>query len=110
MAVMKIPDRSLPLALALLLSATAGADSDQDRARAAVLAGQVLPLKALLERLERDHPGRLLEVELEDDDGVLVYEVRLLQPDGRLVKLKIDAASGDVLRQRQRTGEGQRGR
>jgi len=91
--------------LALLLAtAPAHADSDQDRARAAVQAGQVLPLKAVLERLEREHPGQVLEVELERDDGRWVYEVKLLQAGGRLVKLELDAGSGEVLKRRERDG------
>jgi len=91
--------------LALLLAtAPAHADSDQDRARAAVQAGQVLPLKTVLERLEREHPGQVLEVELERDDGRWVYEVKLLQAGGRLVKLELDADSGEVLKRRERDG------
>lgn len=91
--------------LALLLAtAPAHADSDQDRARAAVQAGQVLPLKTVLERLEREHPGQVLEVELERDDGRWVYEVKLLQAGGRLVKLELDAGSGEVLKRRERDG------
>lgn len=111
MAGMKTRWRLLPLAagIALLLGgAGARADSDQDRARAAVQAGQVLPLASLLQRLEREYPGQLLEVELEDDDGRLIYEVRLLQADGRLLKLKLDAASGETLRVR--AAGGTRGR
>lgn len=89
--------------LALLLAAAAAhADSDQDRARAAVQAGQVLPLKTVLERLEREHPGQVLEVELEREDGRWVYEVKLLQAGGRLVKLELDAGSGALLRRRER--------
>ena len=88
----------------LLATAPAHADSDQDRARAAVQAGQVLPLKTVLERLEREHPGQVLEVELERDDGRWVYEVKLLQAGGRLVKLELDAGSGEVLKRRERDG------
>ena len=91
--------------LALALAATvasAHADRDHDRARAAVQSGQVLPLKTVLERLSRDHPGQVLEVELEQGSAGWVYEIRLLQPGGRLVKLEVDAASGDVLRRRER--------
>ncbi len=80
----------------------AHADSDHDRARSAVQAGQVLPLKTVLERLEREHPGQVLEVELERDDGRWIYEVKLLQAGGRLVKLELDAASGEVLQRRVR--------
>lgn len=91
----------------LLALALAGppalADDDQDRARAAVQAGRVLPLKTVLERLERDHPGQVLEVELEEEDGRWVYEIKLLQPGGRLVKLELDAGSGELLRRQERT-------
>lgn len=83
----------------------AHADGDHDRARDAVRAGQVLPLKTVLERLEREHPGQVLEVELEQEDGRWVYEVRLLQAGGRLVKLALDAGSGDVLKRRERGRE-----
>ena len=73
---------ALPALLALALaSPLALADSDQDRARAAVQAGKVLPLKAVLERLEREQPGQVLAIELEqDDDGRWIYEIKLLQP------------------------------
>ncbi len=96
-----------PRLLVLCLTAVlawppAHADSDHDRARNAVQAGQVLPLKTVLERLEREHPGQVLEVELELEDGRWVYEVKLLQAGGRLVKLELDAASGEVLKRRER--------
>lgn len=77
-------------------------DRDHDRARAAVQAGQVLPLKQLLARLERSHPGTLLEAELEREDGRWVYELKLLQTDGTLLRLDVDAQTGAVLRTRQR--------
>lgn len=96
----------LPLLAALLAlglaSPRAGADNDHDRARAALQAGQVLPLATLLERLAREQPGQVMEVELEQDDGRWVYEIKLLQPGGRLVKLELDAASGEVLRRKER--------
>lgn len=94
---------TLAVALAMILSSPlAIADNDQDRARAAVLAGTVLPLKTILERLEREHPGQVLEVELEHDDGRWIYEIKLLQAGGRLVKLELDAASGAVLQRKER--------
>ena len=94
---------TLAVVLAMLLaSPLAFADSEQDRARAAVQAGKVLPLRTLLERLEREHPGQVLEVELEQDDGRWIYEIKLLQSGGRLVKLELDAASGAVLKLKER--------
>ena len=79
------------------LPALAGERADQDRARAAVQAGEVMPLPALLERVQRSHPGQVLRVELERDDGRWTYELRVLQADGRLLKLEVDARNGDVL-------------
>jgi uncharacterized membrane protein YkoI len=101
--------RSLPhialtslLASALLAAPALASDKDHDRAREAVKAGQVMPLRSVLERLEREHPGQVLDVELEDEHGRLVYEVKLLQSDGRLVKLELDAKTATVLRRKDR--------
>jgi uncharacterized membrane protein YkoI len=106
------PLRASVLALAVVLSAGAQARDrgDHERAREAVVAGQILPLRAVLERLEREHAGQVLEIELESEDRRWVYEVKLLQPGGQLLKLEIDAGTGEVIGRRvrsreQRTGE-----
>lgn len=96
--------------VALVPPAVARRDGDHDRARAAVQAGEVLPLPAVLEQLRRSHPGQVLEVELERDDGRWRYEVKLLQADGQLRKLVLDARSGAVLAERRRGEGGRRGR
>ncbi|MCD6665940.1 MAG: PepSY domain-containing protein [Hydrogenophaga sp.] len=104
----RLPSWLARLTLAAVLSTAllpAMADNDHNRARAAVQSGQILPLKAVLERLERDHPGQVLEIELDEEKGRWVYEVRLLQADGKLVKLELDAATADVLRSRSRPNQ-----
>ncbi|WP_341922016.1 PepSY domain-containing protein [Polaromonas sp. YR568] len=80
-----------------LQPAWAGSKDDHNRARQAVQAGQVLPLRSVLERLEREHPGQVMEVELEQEEGRWIYEVKLLQPQGELVKLKLDARTAVLL-------------
>ena len=80
-----------------LSGAWASDERDHERARAAVQAGAVLPLPTLLERLLRTHPGQVLELELEHDDGRWIYEVKLLQANGQLLKLDLDAGTGRVL-------------
>jgi uncharacterized membrane protein YkoI len=87
-------------------TAWARGGDDHERARQAVQAGQVLPLRTVLERLEREHPGQVLEVELERDGAQWVYEIKLLQPDGRLLKLLLDARTADVLRSKSRDHNG----
>lgn len=88
------------VAALLTWPASARADSDardHERARAAVQAGEVMPLPQLLQKLQRSHPGQVLELELEREHGRWVYEVKLLQPKGQLLKLAVDAATGEVL-------------
>lgn len=104
------------MALTLLLlaglapsSAWASDSRDHERARAAVQAGQVLPLPTLLERLRRTHPGQVLELELEREDGRWIYEVKLLQADGQLLKLEVDAATAQVLQWKRKDGRKDRG-
>lgn len=95
-------------ALACLLSAAAWADEDDYlRASEAVRAGEILPMEQVLARLAQQYPGNVLEVELEDEDddddfgrARWIYEVKLLQPDGQLRKLLLDAKTGEVLRTR----------
>lgn len=95
------------LAAALFLAFATGVapardGHDHDRARQALEAGEVLPLRTILERVEREHPGQVLEVELERDDGRWIYEIKLLRAGGAVSKLKVDAADGRVLEQRSR--------
>ena len=90
-----------PLLLACsLLAAPAwsGSHGDHELALQAVQSGQVLPLTTVLERLAAQHPGQVLEVELERDAQQWIYEIKLLTADGQLLKLKLDAGTAEVLR------------
>lgn len=67
--------------------------SDADRARAQVRQGDYVPLEHLVIDAQRRFPGRVVEVELEDD----VYEIEILMSDGIKVELEYDARSGRLL-------------
>lgn len=87
-------------------NALASGKDDHDRARQAVQAGQVLPLPAVLERLQREVPGQVLEVELEQERDRWIYEIKLLTPAGQLTKVKLDARTAEVLRIKSRDDQG----
>lgn len=74
---------------------------DHERARQALLAGEVLPLKVILERVEIAFPGKVIDVELEreghDDRKPWIYELKVLQAGGSLIKVKVDAKGGQIL-------------
>lgn len=78
-------------------------DYDHNQARQAVQAGQILPLSKILAEQHKDYPGQVLEVELEREDRRWVYELKVLQPDGQLLKLELDAQSGHVLKRKLKT-------
>ncbi len=90
---------TLVLALLAVLSvATAEAgEAEHERARREVLAGEILPLRAILERAEADYPGHFLEAELERKRGRAIYEIKVLTTAGRVLELEYDARSGELL-------------
>ncbi|MBS7810613.1 PepSY domain-containing protein [Roseococcus pinisoli] len=90
------------LAVLLLLTAPAVAQDrrDHERARAALEAGQIRPLSELLSEVERRYHGRVIEAELELEDGQWQYEIKILPPNGRIFTVELDATTGGLLRSR----------
>ncbi len=94
---------TLPICLVLLAGSGAvhADEEDHERARKALEAGEVLPLTAILERVERAYPGQVMDVELERDhvnrSERWIYKVKVLRSGGALVRLKVDARDGTVL-------------
>ena len=80
-------------------------NADHERARQAVEAGDVLPLRTILDRVERDYPGKVMEVELDREKGEWIYEIKLLRKGGALMKLKIQARDGTILGFKEKQGK-----
>jgi len=79
------------------------ADSDSDTARKLREAGDILPLETILHKLQKSHPGKVLEVELEHKHGHVLYEIELLDRHGKVWELKVDPRTGDIVKQKQET-------
>ena len=45
----------------------------------------------------RAAPGEIVEIELDREEGTLIYEVEVLSGSGRVRKVEIDARTGAVL-------------
>ena len=97
--------RILPLLLAALLVATpalAGRDLEQDEALRLRQAGVIQPLDLLLRPLLERYPGaRLLEAELEEEHGRYIYELELLTRQGEVRDIELDAANGELLKDKE---------
>ncbi|MFC5736676.1 PepSY domain-containing protein [Sinirhodobacter huangdaonensis] len=91
------------LLLSMLLGAVAGLpaaadpEHDHNRAQRALERGEIRPLHALLAPVEQRFGARLLEVELRQERGRLVYGIKLITPDGRIFEVGVDAATGGML-------------
>ncbi|HCL16830.1 PepSY domain-containing protein [Stutzerimonas stutzeri] len=88
-----------PLALLLVATSAASRDLDQDEALRLRREGLIMPLETLVQRAMERYPGaRLLEAELEEDDGIYIYEIELLTTNGIARELEFDARDGRLLK------------
>jgi uncharacterized membrane protein YkoI len=87
------------LLLLLLPAGTAGA-SEQQRARDLVEQGRILPLTDIIAHARAVQPGRILEVELKRKRDVWLYELEILDAQGQVWELLLDASTGSVLQRK----------
>jgi len=73
------------------------ADDDQDQVLRWRQQGRVLPLEQILDRLDPSQRARILEIELEQEEGRVIYELKYVDTTGRILKLIIDARTGERL-------------
>ncbi len=78
--------------------ARAAEESSHDRARRAMRNGEILTISEILDRVRSHAPGRVLDTELEHEHGRWIYEIKFLDPEGRLYELEVDARNGEILR------------
>jgi uncharacterized membrane protein YkoI len=90
----------MPVILALLLSSPAQvvqADDDYIEAKRLRESGEIMPLEEILKNVRRTYTGRILEVELENEKGRVIYELEILGDDSIVREIYIDAKSGELL-------------
>lgn len=84
-----------PLALLCLVLPASADDDDYHRLEDARRRGEIMSLTELLARLDLD--GEVIEIEIDDDDGRIVYEIYYLAADGRRHEIEVDAATARIL-------------
>ncbi|MEX0950758.1 MAG: PepSY domain-containing protein [Gammaproteobacteria bacterium] len=73
-------------------------DADIDEIRRLKEAGSIMPLEDIIVKMRRDYPGRIIEIELDEDDGLYVYEIEYVDDDGMVWDLELDARNGELLK------------
>jgi len=84
-------------ALTLSLVPQSSLADDVDRVRQLRSTASILPLSQILGTVEKKYPGTLLEVELEEEKGKVIYEMQLLGKDKIVHKIKVNAQNGNIL-------------
>ena len=80
------------------LGSAAASDQDErrrDEVRHAVEAGEIRPLADILKAVRDKLPGEVAGVEIDREDGRWRYEFRVVDGQGRLFEVYIDARNGD---------------
>lgn len=96
-------------ALILLLAALAGAargdDDDREHGhrereaiRGAVERGEIKPLAEVLGMVAAGLQGEVVGVEVERKDGAWVYELRVIEREGRMLEVYVDAATAKIIK------------
>lgn len=86
------------LLLCVLIPSGLSAAGDHDRARSAVEAGEVRSLGQILPGVRSRFPGRVLDAKLQQRKGAWLYRLKILNRDGKVTKVTVDARTGAVLK------------
>jgi uncharacterized membrane protein YkoI len=73
-------------------------DDDAKRARQAVEKGEIRHLSDILGMIRGKLPGDVIGVEIEHDDGRWVYEFKVIDGQGRLFEVNVNAQTGEIER------------
>lgn len=76
----------------------AKADNSQQTARQLLSAGKILPLEKITKLAKEIKPGEVLETELEQKKGLLIYEVEILDTQSQVWEIKLDAKTGKLIK------------
>ena len=71
---------------------------DADEALELKQSGEIMSLEALIAQVQRDYPGQIIKIELDDRRDRYIYEIELVNDEGVVIELDIDAATGEVIK------------
>ncbi|HCR96912.1 MAG TPA: hypothetical protein DIW40_05205 [Halomonas sp.] len=84
--------------LAAILIGSAVGDQHWETLHSEVRRGEVVPLETILDWLEANYLGDVLEVEVEREQGLVEYEIKLLGPQGQVVEFEFDGHNGQLMK------------
>ena len=83
--------------LATLLTTGMAWAGDHERARSLLEQGKILSLSEIMNQTRSQFPGKVLEVELEEEDGLIVYKIEFLDVNDVVMEMLINAQTGELI-------------
>jgi len=80
-----------------ILFANVQADVKQDRVIQLNQQGTILSLQQIIDKATQIKPGKILETELDEEEGMYVYELEILDDKGQVWELDLNAQSGELI-------------
>ncbi len=82
----------------LLTVSSLAAEEDYQLAKKLRQQGEILPLEKILAFARAEKNGEVLETEFEKKGGRYIYEVEILDIQGQVWELKLDAKTGKLIK------------
>lgn len=73
---------------------------DHELARRGLEEGVILPLDKVLAGVRSQLVGEIAGIELEHERDRWVYEIKMIQPNGAIVEIHVDAKTGTVVKEK----------
>ncbi len=73
---------------------------DHEKAIKAVNEGEILPLDEILVKVNQTYAGRIISINLKDNEKGLfgwVYDIMLIEPGNKVKQLRVDAGTSTIL-------------
>ncbi|WP_284722929.1 PepSY domain-containing protein [Methylophaga thalassica] len=88
----------LSISVSVVLAVSpAQADESASVARQLLKEGKIMPLQEILTKAKVIKPGQVIETDLEKDDGRYIYELEILDEQGQVWELELDAQTGEFI-------------
>lgn len=85
------------LVLGVIASPAFAKDVSHFEARMLRESGEILPLETIIEKAKNYRNGEVIDTELEREKSMLIYEIEILDDQGRVWELEFDATNGNLL-------------
>jgi uncharacterized membrane protein YkoI len=80
-------------------TAQADRNNSAEAVREWVVEGKMLPFETIFQMNRQHLTGKILDLEVEKEDGLIIYEIEQLKDNGEVSEIYIDAVTGKFLKE-----------